>query len=109
MNTFTYKSKYGTYKDCQFVIGYYENGNLGIEIRSNTEGAIARVTVNPDIPISIDEIAIKDYSENEGMVDWLLSMNIIEEEPIREIESGWVTIPVHKLTAHGKELLGMEE
>lgn len=108
MNKFTYKSTYGSYDNCSFLVGYYENDNLGIEIWSDTEGPITRVTVNPDIKIPEDSIAIKNYSENEGMVDWLKSMSIIDDEPTDIIHSGWVDIPVHKLTAHGKKMLGLE-
>ena len=105
MSTFTYKSQFGEYPDCQFQTGRYNNGNLAVEIWSTEEGPITRVTVNPGIKISDAAIAIKNYSENEGMVDWLLSENIIEGDPISEIPSGWVKIPVYQLSAHGKELL----
>lgn len=109
MSTFTYKSKYGTYTDCMFMTGYYENGNLGVEIWSNSEGPITKVTVNPDVKIPTDKIAVKDYSENEGMVAWLKSMDIIKENPTNEIRSGWIKIPVYELTDHGKEMLSMED
>ena len=103
-NKFTYKSQYGEYHNCQFMIGYYENGNLGIEIWSDTEGPITKVTVNPDIKIPKDRIAIKNYSENEGIVDWLISEGIIEDTPVQIIPSGWIEIPVHKLTAKGLDI-----
>lgn len=106
---FTYRSLYGNYEDCTFVLGYYPNNNIGIEIWSNSEGPITKVTVNPDIELPRDRIAIKDYSENEGMVDWLVSMNIIEPNPVDIIISGWVEIPVHLLTDAGKEIIGLEE
>ena len=108
MNTFTFKSKYGTYENCSFSAGYYPNGNIGIEIWSDSEGPITKVTVNPDVKIPADRIAIKNYSENEGMVDWLVSMNIIEKDTSTTIISGWVEIPVHMLTEYGKQMLGLK-
>lgn len=105
MNTFTYESKYGTYKDSFFQTGHYENGNLAIEIWSNEEGPITRVTVNPDIKIPQTQIAVKDYSENEGMVDWLISQDIIEKNPVKVVESGWVEIPIFNLTLNGIKML----
>lgn len=108
MKHFTYEGKYGTYEDSIFQVGHYDNGNIAIELWSNSEGPISRITVNPDIPLPNDRIAIKNYSENEGMVDWLISMDIIEHDPITIIHSGWVEIPVHKLTKIGKEILDIE-
>jgi len=107
MSTFTYTSRYSEYSNCFFQIGKYANGNLAIEIWSNEEGPITKVTVNPDIYIDHDRIAVKDYSENEGMADWLISENLIEEEPIESITSGFVKIPIYELTPHGKEMFGV--
>lgn len=104
--TFTYESKYGIYTNCQFMIGYYRNGNIGVEIWSE-DGPITKVTTNPDISIGNDMIAIKNYSENEGMVDWLKSMDIIEPDPVRIVISGWVEIPIHKLTPNGIRMMGL--
>ena len=43
-----------------------------------------------------DEIAIKDYSENEGILDVLVQAGIVSK-PHRQVQSGYVTIPVCKL------------
>lgn len=102
MNKFTYKSKYNSYQDCHFIVGRYPNGNLAVEIISDTEGPITKVTVNPNVKLEDDYIAIKDYSENEGMVEFLVSMGIIVENPVMTIPSGFVFIPVHRLTNAGK-------
>lgn len=106
MNEFTYKSKYGTYHRCSFAPGYYSNGNLALEIWSAEEGPITKVTVNPDIKILPNQIAVKDYSENEGMSAWLEKMKIIEDRqhPVRVIKSGYVTIPVYQLTELGMSI-----
>ena len=105
MSTFTYESKYGTYKESFFRVGHYENGNLAIEICSIEEGNITRVKVNPDIKIPQTQIAVKDYFENEGMVDWLISQDIIEQNPVKVVESGWVEIPIFNLTPTGIKML----
>lgn len=108
MNNFTYKSKYGEYKDCWFqVSSYAENDNLAVEIWSAEEGPITRVTVNPGVEIPRTQIAVKDYSENEGMVDFLKSEGLIEDIPVIAIPSGWIEIPVYDLTDKGKEVFGV--
>lgn len=105
MEKFTFKSKYASYPDCFFTTGHYENGNLAVEVWSNEEGPITRVTVNPDIKIPTTHIAIKDYSENLGMVKAMKELGIIEGDPTQIIRSGWVEIPVYKLTSKGYEAL----
>jgi hypothetical protein len=104
---------FGKTYTCQFAIGEYGNGNLALEIMgaegTNYEGEpIARVTVNPGERVDDGRIAIKDYSENEGMVDTLLEMGIIKGDPLYTIPSGWVQIPVYELTDKGLALWGLE-
>lgn len=43
------------------------------------------------------EFAIKNYSENEGMLDCLLESGIVER-PHRRVQSGFVELPIVKLT-----------
>jgi hypothetical protein len=43
-----------------------------------------------------DEVAIKDYAENEGILDALIQAGIVSK-PHRQVSSGYVTIPVCKL------------
>lgn len=60
------------------------------------DGPIITVaTVNVE-PLKENEVTIKDYSGNEGILQWLIDNNIVEE-PYRYIQSGWVEIPVCKL------------
>lgn len=107
MKTFTYKSIYGIYENCYFETGRYENGNLAVKIMSNTEGPIAVVTVNPDIRLRDDAIAVKNYSENEGMSEWLAKKGLIELDPVDVIRTGFVEIPVYWLTDKGKRAFGV--
>lgn len=104
MYKFTYTGPYESYENCEFSVGRYYNGNLGIEIWSPELGPITKVTVNPDIPLEDDRIAVKSYSENEGMDKFLISLGLIEDNPIKVVRSGFVNIPVHKLTDKGKEI-----
>ena len=100
---------YDCFYTCQFVTGRYGNGNLALEMMG-AEGTpeygepICRVTVNPGMVIPEDCIAVKDYGENEGMVDFIVGLDIVEAEPVSFIPSGYVTIPVLRLTESGKEL-----
>lgn len=101
--TFTFKGKYTSYPNCRFVPNRYHNGNLALQIFDD-EGLIATCTVNGRAETEGSIIAIKDYSENEGMVDFLKSIGIIEDTPHYIEYSGFVTIPYYDLTESGKEL-----
>ncbi len=102
--TFTYKSRFASYPNCTFKTAKYYNGNLALQIVDD-EGLIATCTVNGRAVFTNgDIIGVKDYSENEGMVDFLKSIGIIEDTPIYKEFSGFVTIPYFKLTENGKEL-----
>ena len=57
---------------------------------------LATVTVNPSGRIGKDEIAVKNYSENEGMLEFLIENGYVAE-PHRVIVSGFVEIPVCKV------------
>ena len=56
---------------------------------------VASVNI-PEEKIGKDEIIIKNYSENEGILDILIKANIISK-PIRMVETGYVEVPVCKL------------
>ncbi len=76
--------------------GKYANGNPSIQLYDAVEHfPFATCTVN--VPgLAQDEVAIKDYSENEGMLQFLIDEEIVEP-PHRDIESGFVVLPVCRL------------
>ena len=103
--TFTFKGMICEYPDCHFEISRYQGtNNIYIGIIDN-EGPICRCTVNIPRSIPDDRIAIKDWSENEGMDVTLKEMNIIEGDPIDCELSGFVTIDIYMLGEKGKQLV----
>ncbi len=84
-------SKYEVY----LSFGVYRNGRTSIELLDANDGCPVMVaTVNiDDVTLSGNEIIIKDYSENEGVLDFLIQ-NKITSRPKRWISTGWVTCPV---------------
>jgi len=70
---------------------------------------VATATVNlPDEALAPSEVAVKDHSENEGMLEWLWKAGIIERQPTRYVPSGFVRIPICTLTPAGRLLVGKE-
>lgn len=76
----------------------YENHRLAIELISmNDHMPYAVATVNiPHANLNEGEVLIKNYSENEGILEVLEKEKIVERTG-RTITSGFVTIDVCKL------------
>jgi hypothetical protein len=74
----------------------YLNNTLALElVETKTGEPFMMCTVN--IPnLSDGEVAIKNYSENEGVLDFLIKEGIIEP-PHRFDSSGYVSLPVCKV------------
>lgn len=103
---FTLKTKYANNYCYLGIARYRENNNLClIAFDDLTEEEVMRLTVNPSVRLTYDEICIKTYSENAGLQECLIEQGLIEPTPVREFASGFVTLPVHRLTAKGKELI----
>lgn len=82
---------------------YMDNGNNALVIMDMDESGeeidtYAVCSVNPGREIPCDMIAVKDWSENEGMVEFLKKEGVIEGDPVERIPSGFVTIKVFMLT-----------
>lgn len=78
------------------IRGTYPNGTISLSLIDDQDGfPFAKCTVN--FPgLSSDEVAIKDYSENEGIYDLLVDNDIIERSHRTEY-SGFVALPVCKI------------
>jgi hypothetical protein len=76
----------------------YSNGRLALEIIDVEDGCpVMMATVNiPEANLKPDEVIIKNYSENEGVLEFLIENGIVSE-PVRHISSGWVTCPIVKI------------
>jgi len=84
--------------DCLLKFSQYSNGRPAIELIGEFDfSPIAKATINlPDIDLKKDEVCIKDYSENEGMLKTLINSGIVSV-PIAFVKSGFVKIPIVKL------------
>jgi hypothetical protein len=89
------------FKDWKCTINFakYSNGRTAIQLFDVDDGQpIATASVNlVDEPMAADEVAIKDYSENEGMFNVLNQAGLISD-PVRFTSSGFIRdIPICKL------------
>lgn len=75
--TFNYKK----YKNCYFEVGnyVYNSQAMYIQMKNKDEGDILTVTVNmPDYFYQENTTTIKNYSENRGITDFLIDLDIID-------------------------------
>ena len=94
---YQFQSLYGSSRyTLQIQYGTYQEGNTSMQLIDCADGfPFATATVN--LPgLTETEVAIKNYSENEGVLNFLLDNEIIEA-PHRFVQSGFVNIPVCRL------------
>ena len=83
---------------CTLVFTKYFDLNTAILLVDADDGSpVATATINlPDYNLADGEVAIKDYSENEGMFNVLNTAGVISD-PIRFEATGFVNVPICKL------------
>ena len=76
-------------------LGKYANGRTRINLidDSDNEPYCTATTNLPDVLLLDNEVFIKDYSENEGVLDFLIKYNIVTPTP-NGVHSGFVWLPV---------------
>lgn len=81
------------------VLKYANPMNNAIQLWCD-EGPFLTASVNVTDELAVDEVAIKTYSENVGVLDALVASGIIAA-PHRWLVSAFVLIPVCKLLLKG--------
>jgi len=82
--------------NCKAKRGMYPNGNTAIQLFTEDGEPIAKGTVNLYDKLSKNKAYIKDYSENEGMLESLKEAGIVTEI-IGYKQTGFVVVPLCKL------------
>lgn len=98
MKEFTFQTKHGGSYQVTLQVGKYRNGQTSLQLFDAEDGQpVATASISmPDIDLDENEIVVKDYSENEGMLDFLLQNNIVEMRS-EYLEVGYNVAPVVKL------------
>lgn len=86
-----------------------DNGNVAILLRDKEEGEVVTVATVNTVPLPDRLVAIKNYSENEGVLDFLIENNVVEPEKGNTIYSGFVEIPIHRLTEESRAMQRLRE
>ena len=91
---------------CTVCFSRYQNGRLRIDLTSATDGTpIATATVNvPTVALADDQVAIKDYGENAGLLDALVQANVVVDTG-GWVSTGYTELAVCRLTDTTKAIL----
>ena len=83
---------------CRLEIKSYRSGRPALVLNDVMDGLrVAVATVDfPDEPLADDEVVIKNWSENEGMLSTLIKAKVVEPTG-RSISSGFIQAPICKL------------
>ena len=95
---FSIKTKFATYDNCFFKTGKYADNTPAIHIHQNTQYGVEPIltaTVSLGVPLPDGCILVKDYSENEGVLEFLKNLGVVTKV-MCYLPSGYVSIPVCK-------------
>lgn len=94
------------FADCNCTVERhrYQNGRVALQLITHDDGfpePVATATVNvPDCDLADDEVIIKDYSENRGILDILIGAGIVYP-PERYARLNHVEVPICRLVQSG--------
>ncbi len=83
--------------DYRFSVGYYADGNQSLSIRGKTGSHMISTNLD-ESPLERGTFFIKNWSENDGILESLVTSRAVEDTGIR-IGSGFIKVPVVKLLA----------
>lgn len=75
--------------DCITKIGWYGNGNLAIQLFDVEDGSpVAIATTNTGKVLPDNQVAIKDWTENQGMLEALEEAGVIDSC----VDTEWINL-----------------
>ena len=83
------KAKFKEY-DCVVKKGRYTNGNLALVLLDEEDNSpVATITVNTGEILPPDQAYVKDYSENQGILEFIKEIGLVKEI-LGYTRLGWV-------------------
>ena len=98
MKLMAYTGRYGKGTKVMLTFACYVNDRIALLLVAENGEPIFKASVNlPDEPCPPEEVWIKDWSENEGMFEFLVAEGIIERTILGMVQSGNVLVTRHRL------------
>ena len=95
---FSFQSKYCLEQEVYPEFLRYPNGNKALRLKALSGEPLVTVSVNPGEIVPDEFLAVKEWSENEGVTEGLKQANIINGQPVLSFPSGHVMIHCYRLT-----------
>lgn len=93
---------------------YADTGNVALKVVGQGNEPMMTATVNPPDPITMKSmkleagtVALKDYSENQGVVAAFIKAEVIERQAVKIIPLKHSNVGVYRLTDKAKKELGL--
>lgn len=83
-----------------FLSKYNEPTNNAIIMVNDKDEQVAVCSTNLDLELSKNEVFIKNYSENTGMLNFLIKNGVVKA-PKKCVNSGFAMIPICELITDG--------
>jgi hypothetical protein len=85
-------------EECDILFGTYSSGRISISLMCSDGELMARATIDcPEIQLKKNEVIIKDYSENEGILSALVEYGVVVDTGKR-VPVGYAEGVICKLT-----------
>jgi hypothetical protein len=91
-------TRFGLDEKVRTEFACYRNGQIAISLISQDGEPWLDATCSLPSPVAADCVAIKNWSENEGLPSILLHAGVIEGAPVAHVRSGFVAVPIYRLT-----------
>lgn len=92
------KTKYCDELSSLMTFGRYANGRTAIEFYGQSGSPLCRATINmPGEKLADDEVVLKNYSENEGLLECMIDHGLVEDTG-RRVTLDYCEAAIVKLT-----------
>jgi hypothetical protein len=99
-------TRFGLNTTVEVCFERYQNGQIAIQlIEAETGEPWTTATSALESPVPKGQVAIKNWSENEGIDTLLLNAGVIEGAPVARARSGFVSVPLYQLSKSALELI----
>jgi len=96
-------TRFRVHETVRALFARYPNGQIALQRVTETQEPWLTATSAIGAPVPAGCVAIKDWSENEGVPAILLASSVIEGAPVARVRSGCVAVPIYRLTAAARE------
>ena len=96
-------TRFRVHETVRALFARYLNGQIAVQLVTETQEPWLTATAAIGATVAAGCIAVKDWSENEGVPAILLASGIIEGEAVAYEPSGFVAVPIYRLTAAARE------